>query len=151
MPSGIYKRTKEMYSERSKKLLGNKYALGMTPWNKGKTGIFSFRKGIKTGKHSWNYIEDRSKLKPDNQSWKDPLNDIWLKSVRNRDGWTCKIKNTDCKGRLETHHILPKRDFPELKYDVNNGITLCQFHHPRKRKDEYELSPYFQKMVAEIK
>jgi len=32
-------------------------------------------------------------------------------------------------------------------YEVNNGITLCHFHHPRKRKDEIKLSPYFMELI----
>lgn len=57
----------------------------------------------------------------------------------------------NCKGRLEAHHILSWKDYPELRYDINNGITLCHAHHPRKRDEEAELSPYFQSLVAEMK
>ena len=62
----------------------------------------------------------------------------------------CKINNQDCKGNLEIHHILGYMEHPELRYEVNNGISLCQFHHPRKRSEEKRLSPYFQKLVANI-
>jgi hypothetical protein len=34
-----------------------------------------------------------------------------------------------------------------LRYNINNGITLCQFHHPRKRVEEQRLIPFFQNMV----
>lgn len=37
----------------------------------------------------------------------------------------------------------------KLRYDINNGITLCHAHHPRKRADEAKLSPYFKELVAE--
>jgi hypothetical protein len=144
------------------KMRGNKYAVGMTPWNKGKIigpnpehskrmkGIIPWNKGVKRTAHPGNWIEDRSKLKVDKSPWNGPEISEWRLKVRNRDAWKCKMSNKDCKGRLEAHHILPKRDFPELIYDINNGITLCQFHHPRKHKDEKELSPYFQKMVADM-
>lgn len=46
-------------------------------------------------------------------------------------------------------HILPWRDFVELRFNTNNGITLCHAHHPRKRSEEARLSPFFQKIVAE--
>ena len=74
----------------------------------------------------------------------------WVMNVRNRDGWKCKISNRSCSGRLETHHILGWKSHPELRYQTNNGITLCHFHHPRKKDDEKKLSPYFQELVASL-
>lgn len=60
-----------------------------------------------------------------------------------------RIYNIDCSGQIEAHHILGWKSYPELRYETNNGITLCHAHHPRKREDEAKLSPYFQKLVAE--
>ena len=80
----------------------------------------------------------------------DPLQKGWRKAVKNRDGWKCRIANNNCFGKLEAHHILPWSEFPELRYEVNNGITLCHAHHPRKRSDVAKLSPYFQDLVAEV-
>ena len=60
-----------------------------------------------------------------------------------------KIKN--CNGKLEAHHILRWSKFPELRYEVNNGISLCHFHHPRKIKDEMRLGPYFMDVVNQAK
>jgi 5-methylcytosine-specific restriction endonuclease McrA len=35
---------------------------------------------------------------------------------------------THCK--VIAHHIKPAKDFPELRYDVSNGICLCvECHH----------------------
>ena len=45
------------------------------------------------------------------------------------------------------HHIKNWSAFPELRYEVKNGITLCQFHHPKKRVDEERLIPILQKLV----
>lgn len=63
----------------------------------------------------------------------------------------CRIADVNCGGRLEAHHILGWTKYPELRYDIKNGITLCHAHHPRKRSEEAKLSPYFQKLVAEMK
>ena len=30
---------------------------------------------------------------------------------------------------LETHHIVPIAEAPELAYDVDNLVTLCRRHH----------------------
>lgn len=113
----------------------NSYAYGKAPWNKG-------RKSPETsGENNHRWIADRTKLKTDRKQAYDGRYKDWIKQVRIRDEGRCRIGNIDCCGRLETHHILSWRDHPELRYDVNNGITLCHYHHPRKWQEE-------QKMVA---
>lgn len=72
----------------------------------------------------------------------------WSKSVKDRDCWKCKIGNSDCKGQLEAHHILRWSEYPELRYDINNGITLCCFHHPLKKEEEKRLVPTFMELVS---
>lgn len=92
------------------------------------------------------WIKDRTKLVR-RQERNDSAYYDWRKSVRDRDGWKCKISNGDCLGKVVAHHILPWSKFPKLRYEINNGITLCRFHHPRKQNDEMKLSPYFQSLV----
>ncbi len=103
-------------------------------------------KRVSEGRHNM-YLQDRSLLKK-----KEQRNDVayqdWRRQVWLRDGFKCKIANPDCKGRIEAHHILSWRDYVELRYEVNNGITLCHAHHPRKRAEEKRLSPYFMELVS---
>lgn len=52
----------------------------------------------------------------------------WRTSVFTRDGFRCQI----CKkvgGKLNAHHIKNYSIFKNLRYDVNNGITLCLSCH----------------------
>lgn len=57
----------------------------------------------------------------------------WREEVFKRDNYTCVICNTRAsKGnRIELHpdHIKPFCLFPELRFDVNNGRTLCKSCH----------------------
>jgi hypothetical protein len=108
---------------------------------------------FRTGENHPKWIEDRTKLKRTSKQGERRTSAyfFWRKSVWERDEYKCKINNKDCKGRLEAHHILNWADCPELRYEVNNGITLCLAHHPRKRELEAKLSPYFQSLVAEMK
>lgn len=117
----------------------SKATKGKVAWNKGLTGVF-------TGKNSPHWISDRTKLKA-RQIRNDSLYQEWHKQVRERDDWKCKMQSKECEGKIEVHHILAWRDYPSLRYEINNGITLCHFHHPRKRVDELRLSPYFQSLL----
>ena len=100
-----------------------------------------------SGENSPHWIKDRSLLKKDNKR-NDVAYGEWRKQVWKRDGWKCRINNKDCRGKIIVHHILSWRDFPELRYNINNGITLCQAHHPRKRAEEKRLIPAFQELVS---
>jgi len=102
----------------------------------------------KFGNKSARWISDRTKLKKDRLKMYDTKYKYWMLEVKNRDCWKCKINNKDCKGRLEAHHILGWQSHPELRYQVNNGITLCHAHHPKKRAEEKRLSPYFKDLVS---
>lgn len=103
------------------------------------------------GEKIYNYIKDRTQLATTRNPRGDSTESIaWSREVKRRDGWVCKISNEDCFGNLEAHHILPVRSHPELRYKLNNGITLCHFHHPRKRNDVERLIPIFRDMVEVI-
>lgn len=118
-------------------------------WNKGKKMLSpSKRKGRKfpeqSGANRYNWIADRTKvIGRHNRNFHDPEYKQWRKRVWERDNYKCKITDSDCNGRIEAHHILRWKDFPKLRYEVNNGITLCHFHHPRKRTEEDRLIPTF--------
>ena len=52
----------------------------------------------------------------------------WKKAVFTRDNFTCQMCG-NVGGALNAHHIKPYANFMELRYDVNNGITLCEECH----------------------
>ena len=52
----------------------------------------------------------------------------WQRAVFTRDNWTCQ-KTEQRGGRLQTHHILNFSEHPDLRFDVNNGITLSVEAH----------------------
>jgi len=60
----------------------------------------------------------------------------WRKAVFLRDNYTCQecgTKNGNGKSvYLEPHHIKGWAKYFELRYDINNGITLCQKCHRKK-------------------
>jgi hypothetical protein len=116
---------------------------------KGKKGSEKQREMMKrkTGENHFGWIKDRTQLKDDHKDRGGQLSKEWSLSVKKRDKWKCRIGNDLCAGRLESHHILSWLNHQELRYDINNGITLCHFHHPRKREDEKKMVDYFKKIL----
>lgn len=100
-----------------------------------------------SGSNHWAWKEDRNSLKKENRHGDSAYRE-WRKEVWLRDNFKCKIANPDCAGRIEAHHILVWSEYPELRYQTNNGITLCHAHHPRKRAEEKRLVPVFQELVS---
>jgi len=54
----------------------------------------------------------------------------WRDAVLKRDGYRCR-KCGSTKRRLDTHHIFPFTEYPELRFVVGNGITLCVRCHKK--------------------
>lgn len=99
-----------------------------------------------TGENNVRWILDRSELKESGDRRSVKYRD-WRKQVWLRDKFTCRIADNNCDGRIEAHHILGYAEHVELRYNINNGITLCHAHHPRKRAEEKRLVPTFQELV----
>jgi DNA-directed RNA polymerase specialized sigma24 family protein len=59
--------------------------------------------------------------------------------VKMRDHWLCRNCGTNDKDLLDAHHIEPKKDFPELAHDVENGKTLCMLCHAKEHIDRGEI------------
>lgn len=54
----------------------------------------------------------------------------WRLSVFKRDNFTCVICHQVGK-TLEAHHIKSWRDYKSLRYDIDNGITVCPQCHAK--------------------
>lgn len=62
----------------------------------------------------------------------------WRRQVLEHDDHTCQ----DCGAEPEvphTHHIKSKSEHPELKTDVDNGVTLCEDCHADRHPDKAHL------------
>ena len=38
---------------------------------------------------------------------------------------------------MHAHHILAKETYPEMKFEINNGITLCYYDHKNSPKSPH--------------
>jgi hypothetical protein len=61
---------------------------------------------------------------------------VWRNKVYARDFWTCQDCGKKCNGKsIVAHHLKSFNDFPELRFIVSNGVTLCRSCHKKRHED----------------
>jgi len=80
------------------------------------------------------------------RNYSDPLYVRWRKKVYFRDNHSCQLCGS--KRLLEAHHIKRWSDFPQLRFDPNNGVTLCRACHKKVTSSEESWEALFIKIVA---
>jgi len=95
----------------------------------------------------------RKKVTP-SRDFQDPLYKEWRKKILTRDNYTCQWPGCSRKKGiyLNCHHIRRWSNYPTLRYDINNGITLCKPHHKaiQNKEDDYILF-FLQLLSAKIR
>ena len=156
MPKGIYKRTeqqKEILKNHCKKIcIGRKPSFGMQGKKMKEDSKLKISKSLK-GKNTWLKgkpisIKHRKNIsknvaKGENCNfWKGGVTKIsvkirssmeyklWRESVFKRDDYTC-VWCFKKGGLLNADHIKPFAIFPELRFAIDNGRTLCVDCHKK--------------------
>jgi len=68
----------------------------------------------------------------------------WALKVKERDNWICQVCKKDLRDNTRNchaHHIIPKI-IKETRYDIDNGITLCAYHHGGNPRLAAPYSPH---------
>lgn len=66
-----------------------------------------------------------------NRNYENKIHQRFRRAVRKRDGYKCAWPHCG-ESRywmLQVHHILPHATHIELRFNPDNGITLCTKHH----------------------
>lgn len=125
----------------SKAHIGNKSNTGRSLSQEHKENMSRAFKGEK----HWNWQGGKT---TENHSRRNQLEyKQWRKSVFERDGYKCKIANKDCVHEVHAHHILRFAEHVNLRFDVNNGITLCKNHHPLGKDEEKKMEPTYKQLI----
>ena len=68
---------------------------------------------------------------------KSPQYQGWREAVFTRDNYTCQhCGKTKCY--IEAHHLKAFSEYPELRFDVDNGVALCvPCHNQTKNTNQY--------------
>ena len=155
MPTGAYKRTKEHREKIGEAHKGKPSGmLGKKAWNRGTRGVCKANSGsFKRGRIPWNKgkkykgcshsrewtekvrqslikradrIGRKKYVRPKhNTHWKYRE---WRTRVFKRDDFTCWICE-EKSGKIEAHHLKKWSKYPNLRYKISNGLTLCEFCH----------------------
>ncbi len=152
-------------TDEARKIMSEKKK-GHTPWNKGVGNIttkclqcgsqFQSKKFTKrkyccvncktkhqSGENHYKWIKDRNNLSR-KQERNDSAYGDWRKTVLNKYNYKCAVCQTSYtnKHKLEVHHILAWKSYPELRYNTENGISLCHMHHMEVHRNSLLLDGY---------
>ena len=76
----------------------------------------------------------------------------WRRNTFKRDGFTCQICG-EKGGKLRANHIKRYVDYPDLRIDINNGITICEncdYRWVFNREKDWESYFYFNLSIREM-
>lgn len=78
------------------------------------------------GEDHWNYKGEQATTQQRRRNWAEYRE--WRKEILKKDNYTCHKCNKR-GGKLTVHHIFNWSKYPEKRFDIDNGVTLCWSCH----------------------
>jgi hypothetical protein len=140
-------RSEEFCIKNGLRTKGKRYMLGKNQSDETKRKISKSHIGKILSEVTRNKLKEAWKIGKENRSgehcgaWKGgvtPINALirnsaeynqWRNAVYKRDYWTCQECGMKNGIVLNAHHIKSFSEFPELRFEVSNGVTLCEQCH----------------------
>lgn len=75
---------------------------------------------------NWNpdlTAEDRKSTRDDADYWR------WQQGVYKRDRYTCQCCGDPKPNKINAHHLYSYTEYPSLRYDLDNGVAVCEICH----------------------
>jgi 5-methylcytosine-specific restriction endonuclease McrA len=106
-----------------KRVMTDEWRKNISIANIGKhTDFTNLRRGKRNNKWKGGITPINAKIR------KSPEYKAWRKAIFERDNYTCQICD-ERGGHLNADHIKPFAYFPELRFELSNGRTLCLSCH----------------------
>lgn len=83
------------------------------------------------------------------RNYEDPVYKDWRTKVKRRDKFKCQMPKCGSKKRLQAHHISKWASASSLRYEVDNGITLCYNCHKQVTGHESVYESLFRGLIRE--
>lgn len=83
------------------------------------------------------------------RNYDDPVYAEWRKRVLSRDDYKCQMPNCSKKRSLQVHHIKKWSSASMLRFDIDNGITLCYGCHKEVTRNEHFYERLFTDIVRD--
>ena len=124
------------------KMSGTWFKKGHKSWHKGTKGLVQGHWKGKKRKDMMgsNHPQWKGGVTPKNEKIRKSAEyKVWINAVFERDDYTCQVCGQR-GGTLNADHIKRFADYPELRFELANGQTLCKKCHSVKSKRELKTN-----------
>jgi len=94
-----------------------------------------YGKKYRQSKHGKEVRKKYLEQNPGKYRYEDPEYIEWSWQVKNKSNFTCQVCDK-LGGALNSHHLNGWKNFPNERYNIENGVCLCKECHKRYH-DEY--------------